>query len=85
MLFDGHTKDEHTQTDKLIEILDFIKIHVPFTDDSKKSNVYIRAWRDLHNDPVTKDFAIKLMFYSLLTSNDSGGNNIFKYVPFEML
>ena len=85
MLFDGHTKDEHTQTDKLIEILDFIKIHVPFTDDSKKSNVYIRAWRDLHNDPVTKDFAVKLMFYSLLTSNDSGGNNIFKYVPFEML
>ena len=80
MLFDGHTKDEHTQTDKLIEILDFIKIHVPFTDDSKKSNVYIRAWRDLHNDPVTKDFAVKLMFYSLLTSNDSGGNNIFKYV-----
>lgn len=85
MLFDGHTKDEHTQTDKLIEILDFIKVHVPFTDDSKKSNVYIRAWRDLYNDPVTKDFAVKLMFYSLLTSNDSGGNNIFKYVPFEML
>lgn len=85
MLFDGHSTDEYTQTDKIIEVLDFIKIHVPFTDDNKKANSYIRAWRDLHNDPVTKDFAVKLMFYSLLTSNDTGGNNIFKYVPFEML
>lgn len=85
MLFDAHSKDEYTESDKLVEILDFIKVHVPFTDDTKKANVYIRAWRDLYNDEDAKDFAIKLMFYSLLTSNDQGGNNLFKYVPFEML
>ena len=85
MLFDAHAKDEYLETDKLIEVLDFIKVHVPFTDDTKKANVYIKAWRDLYNDEDTQDFAIKLMFYSLLTSNDSGGNNLFKYVPFEML
>jgi hypothetical protein len=34
---------------------------------------------------MTKDFAVKLMFYSFITSNDQGGSNLFKYVPFEML
>jgi len=65
--------------------LDFIKIHIPFTEDSAKANVYINAWRDLYENDITKDFAVKLMFYSFITSNDEGGANLFKYVPFEML
>lgn len=85
ILHDAHTKDDYLESDKLIDILDFIMVHIPFTDDTKKSNVYINAWRELYNDSATKDFAVKLMFYSLLTSNDTGGNNLFKYVPFEML
>jgi len=85
MLYDGHVQDEYLETDKLIEILDFIMVHVSYTDDTKKANVYINAWKELYNDEATKDFAVKLMFYSLLVSNDSGGNNLFKYVPFEML
>lgn len=85
ILYDAHAKDDYLETDKLIEILDFIMVHIPFTDDTKKANVYIRAWKELYHDETTKDFAVKLMFYSLLTSNDTGGNNLFKYVPFEML
>lgn len=85
ILHDAHTQDEFLESEKLIEILDFIMVHIPFTDDTKKANVYINAWRELYNDSTTKDFAVKLMFYSILTSNDTGGNNLFKYVPFEML
>lgn len=85
ILYDAHAKDDYLESDKLIEILDFIMVHIPFTDDTKKSNVYIRAWKELYEDEATKDFAVKLMFYSLLTSNDTGGNNLFKYVPFQML
>jgi hypothetical protein len=39
----------------------------------------------LYNDEVTREFAVKLMFYSFIVSNDTGGNNLFKYVPFKML
>ena len=85
ILYDAHVKDDYLESDRLIEILDFIMVHIPFTDDTKKSNVYIRAWKELYEDEATKDFAVKLMFYSLLTSNDTGGNNLFKYVPFQML
>jgi hypothetical protein len=85
ILFDAHTSNEFTETDKLIEILDFIKVHVSFTSDKRDANVYINAWRELYDDPITKSFAVKLMFYSILTSNDTGGNNLFKYVPVDML
>ena len=85
ILYDAHSHDDFRESDKLIEILDFIMVHVPYTDDSKASNEYIQAWRELYEDDITRDFAVKLMFYSLLTTNDAGGNNLFKYVPFEML
>lgn len=85
ILYDARTKDEYLESDKLIEILDFIMVHIPFTDDTRDANIYIDAWKQLYNDDVTHDFAVKLMFYSFLVSNDTGANNLFKYVPFEML
>lgn len=84
LLTDAHTTDEVDQNYNA-EILDFIKIHIPFTDDSKGANPYIKAWEQLYNDDITREFAVKLMFYSIITSNDTGGNNLFKYVPFKML
>lgn len=85
LLYDAHAKDEVAGYDNMYEILDFIKVHIPFTDDSKGANPYISAWEELYNDDVTREFAVKLMFYAYLTSNDSGGNNLVKYIPYKML
>ena len=85
LLYDAHSTDEVAEYDNVAEVLDFIKVHVPFTDDNKGANPYITAWEELYEDDVTREFAVKLMFYSLLVSNDAGGNNLFKYVPYKML
>lgn len=85
LLYDAHVKDEVSGYDNMYELLDFIKVHIPFTDDSKGANPYISAWEELYNDDITREFAIKLMFYAYLTSNDSGGSNLVKYIPYKML
>jgi hypothetical protein len=85
ILYNANTNAEFDEHNTLVEILDFIKVHIPFTSDKNDANKYITAWKELYDNKRTSDFAVKLMFYSILTSNDAGGQNLFKYVPFEML
>ena len=85
ILHDAHTQDEYNQAGRLTDVLDFVKVHIPFTDDKVKINEYINAWKELYENDLTRDFAVKLMYYSFIVSNDQGGNNLFKYVPFDML